>query len=94
MKGDAKDIIQQYIYYFGVWEPRITGWVSRHLAPGDTFIDVGANIGYYSLLASPLVGKTGTVVAIEASPRTFDDLLFNLELNNVSNVRPVNVAVS
>ena len=52
MKGDAKDIIQQYIYYFGVWEPHITGWVSRRLAPGDTFVDVGANIGYYSLLAS------------------------------------------
>jgi FkbM family methyltransferase len=94
MKGDAKDIIQQYIYYFGVWEPHITEWVSRCLAPGDTFVDVGANIGYYSLLASQLVGKAGTVVAIEASPRTFDDLLINLKLNGVSNVRAVNVAAS
>lgn len=94
MKGDAQDIIQQYIYYFGVWEPHITGWVSRRLAPGDTFVDVGANIGYYSLLASRLVGQAGTVVAIEASPRTFGDLLINLKLNNVSNVRPVNVAAS
>jgi hypothetical protein len=50
MKGDAKEILQQYIYYFGVWEPQITAWISRRLAPGDTFIDVGANIGYYSLL--------------------------------------------
>jgi FkbM family methyltransferase len=94
MKGDAKDIIPQYIYYFGVWEPHITRWVSRRLAPGDTFVDVGANIGYYSLLASRLVGKSGTVVAIEASPRTVDDLLTNLELNGVSNVRVVNVAAS
>jgi FkbM family methyltransferase len=94
MKGDAKDIIQQYIYYFGVWEPHITAWVSRRLAPGDTFVDVGANIGYYSLLASRLVGKTGTVVAIEASPRIFADLLINLELNGISNVRAVNVAAS
>jgi FkbM family methyltransferase len=94
MKGDAKDIIQQYIYYFGVWEPHITAWVSRRLAPGDTFVDVGANIGYYSLLASRLVGDTGTVVAIEASRRTFDDLLMNLELNGISNVRAVNAAAS
>lgn len=94
MKGDAKDIIPQYIYYFGVWEPHITRWVSRRLAPGDTFVDVGANIGYYSLLAARLVGKSGTVVAIEASPRTVDDLLVNLELNGVSNVRVVNMAAS
>ncbi len=94
MKGDAEEIIQQYIYYFGVWEPQITAWVSRRLAPGDTFVDVGANIGYYSLLASKLVGKTGTVVAIEASPTTFKDLLTNLKLNGVSNVRAANVAAS
>ena len=50
--GDAKDIIQQYVYYFGVWEPHITSWISSSLRPGDGFIDVGANIGYYSLLAS------------------------------------------
>jgi FkbM family methyltransferase len=94
MKGDAKEILQQYIYYFGVWEPQITAWVSRRLAPGDTFVDVGANIGYYSLLASRLVGKAGTVVAIEASPTTFKDLLANLKLNGISNVRAVNVAAS
>jgi FkbM family methyltransferase len=94
MTGDAKDIIQQYIYYFGVWEPHITAWVSRRLAPGDTFVDVGANIGYYSLLASRLVGEAGTVVAIEASPKTFGDLLINLKLNGVYNVRAINVAAS
>jgi FkbM family methyltransferase len=94
MKGDAKEILQQCIYYFGVWEPQITAFVRRRLALGDTFVDVGANIGYYSLLASQLVGKTGTVVAIEASPTTFKDLQTNLELNDVSNVRAVNVAAS
>lgn len=92
--GNAKDIIQQYIYYFGVWEPQITAWISRRLAPGDTFVDVGANIGYYSLLASRLVGSSGTVVAIEASPKTFSDLTANLSLNGIANVRAVNVAAS
>src|SRR5437867_4093793 len=43
--GDAQDILTQYVYYFGVWEPHITRWVQGRLRQGDTFIDVGANIG-------------------------------------------------
>jgi len=90
--GDTRDIIQQYIYYFGVWEPHLTRWIVRRLAPGDAFIDVGANIGYYSLLASRLVGECGSVVAIEASPETFKVLQHNLAFNRVRNVRAVNMA--
>ena len=92
--GDAKEIIQQYVYYFGVWEPHITSWISSSLRPGDGFIDVGANIGYYSLLASKLVGEHGRVVAIEASPKTFSHLETNLALNKTVNVRAVNFAAS
>ncbi|HSB70840.1 MAG TPA: FkbM family methyltransferase [Candidatus Methylomirabilis sp.] len=92
--GDTSDIIQQYIYYFGVWEPHLTRWIGLRLAPGDTFIDVGANIGYFSLLASKLVGDSGVVVAIEASPRTFGLLQANLARNLAQNVRTVNVAAS
>jgi FkbM family methyltransferase len=58
------------------------------------FVDVGANVGYYSLLASKLVGAHGAVVAIEASPSIFSQLQTNLELNQVSNVRSVNAAAS
>ena len=91
--GDTRDIIQQYIYYFGVWEPHLTRWIVRRLVPGDTFIDVGANIGYYSLLASKLVGEYGNVVAIEASPATFKVFQRNLGFNRVRNVRAVNMVV-
>src|SRR5205823_8966527 len=91
--GDTRDTIQQYIYYFGVWEPHLTRWIVRRLVCGDAFIDVGANVGYYSLLASKLVGTSGSVVAIEASPATFKILQSNLALNQVRNVRAMNVAV-
>jgi FkbM family methyltransferase len=94
MAGQTDEILGQYVYYFGVWEPRITHWVERRLKTGDTFIDVGANTGYYSLLASRRVGNGGRVVAIEASPRTFMELNNNLNLNRVNNVRALNVAVS
>jgi FkbM family methyltransferase len=94
LAGDTQEIIQQYIYYFGLWEPYITRWIESRLAPGDTFIDVGANIGYYSLLASRRVGPRGRVVAIEPSPALFRALQQNLARNRARNVRAVNVAVS
>ena len=90
---DARDIGGRLIYYFGVWEPQLTAWIKGCLKPGDSFIDIGANIGYYSLLAAGLVGPAGRVVAIEAVPRTFNLLKDNLTANRVANVRPLNIAV-
>ncbi|MDQ1292846.1 MAG: hypothetical protein QG608_727 [Actinomycetota bacterium] len=88
------DCIQRYLYLFGVWEPNFTAWMSRRLGPGDVFIDVGANIGYFSVLASRLVGPDGRVVAIEASPQFHRMLSANCEANTCPNVRTVNVAAS
>jgi len=92
--GNTSDPIQKFICYFGVWEPNLTAWIAERLRPGDVFVDVGANIGYFSLLASKLVGEKGRVVAIEASPEVFGLLRRNLELNATRNVRAVNVAIS
>jgi hypothetical protein len=90
----TSDVIQRYLYLFGVWEPRLTSWIRRRFAAGDAFVDVGANIGYYSTLASQLVGPSGRVVAIEASPSSYQSLRMNVERNGCSNVRTVNVAAS
>jgi FkbM family methyltransferase len=92
LRVDASDIVGKHIYYFGVWEPNLTGWLNRRLKPGQLFIDVGANIGYYSLLAARLVGSAGKVVAIEALPQTFQRLQGNLDRNHAQNVRAVNSA--
>ena len=91
---DTTDIIQRYLYEFGVWEPNLTSWLTSVLRPGDVFIDVGANIGYYSLLAARIVGHKGSVVAIECSPAAYAELLHNLALNQIGNVRPVAGAVA
>ncbi len=90
---NAKDIVGRYLYYFGIWEPNLTDWIRHCLKPGDVFVDVGANVGYYSLLASSLVGDSGKVVAIEALPEIFEKLKNNLEMNHANNVRAVNMAV-
>ncbi|MGW3497994.1 FkbM family methyltransferase [Streptomyces sp. NPDC001020] len=91
---NTHDVIQRYLYLFGVWEPNLTSWIQGRLRPGDTFVDVGANIGYFTVLASRQVGPTGRVVAIEASPEFHAALRGNLSANECPNVRSVNTAVS
>lgn len=89
------DLIQLYLWLFGVWEPDLTRFLQDRLQPNDGFIDVGANIGVFSMLAARCVGPTGRVVAIEASPDVFLDLRDTLTLNPQSaNVRCVNKAAA
>ena len=57
--------------------------MQRFLKPGDHFIDVGANIGYFSLLAAAVVGSAGRVSAFEASPITRQALVRNIALNGL-----------
>lgn len=52
----------------GQWEPTETSVLRSQLRPGDTFINVGANIGYYTVLGSKLVGENGHVIAFEPDP--------------------------
>ena len=92
--GDTKDVIQRNIYAFGVWEPEITRWLEGFLRPGDFVLDVGANTGYFSLQASKLVGPKGQVVAIEPVPSINAAMTRNLEANNCSNVRLLNLVAS
>lgn len=90
------DFVSETIYLTGKWEPLITHYVERTLKDGDIFIDVGANIGYYSLIASKFVGPNGAVIAIEASPTIYERLLKNISLNDVSKsrVRAINAAAA
>ena len=94
MSGNTRDLIQRHIYFFGTWEPDISGWLTSTLQHGDGFIDVGANIGHYSLLASHVVGKAGKVVAVEPARWIHDILNRHVRLNNAANVRTVQAAAS
>lgn len=66
---------------------------TRFLRPGDTVVDVGANIGDLTLVAVQCVGPTGRVVAIEPHPRTFLFLQANLTENHAVGVQALNVAL-
>lgn len=92
--GTTLDILPQHIYYFGVWEPILTRWIQGRLKHGETFVDVGANLGYFSMLASVIVGSGGAVVAIEASPTISERLEHGLRRNRLRNVRVVNAVAA
>lgn len=84
------EFIQKHIAVFGIWEPRLTSYLLSTPRSG-IFLDVGANIGYHSLLASALFDG---VIAFEPSSLSFSELLINLDRNCINNVRAFQVAIS
>ncbi|MFN0118102.1 MAG: FkbM family methyltransferase [Elusimicrobiota bacterium] len=71
----------------GFYEPEMTNSILEILTPGDTFIDLGANEGFFSVLASVQVGKNGTVISIEPQQRLWEIIIKNYELNNCFNCK-------
>jgi len=79
---DSRDIgVAQHIMVTGVWEQHYTNLVKRIVKPGDTFVDVGANFGYYSVLGGAFVGSHGKVFSFEPSPRPFQLLKMSMKAN-------------
>ncbi len=73
-------------------EVRLARFMLEHLPPGGTFVDIGAHYGYFTLLASELVGASGTVAALEASPATYRILASNTDA--LANTLGYNLAAS
>jgi FkbM family methyltransferase len=78
----------------GIYEEFETELFKGLLKPGMVVVDVGANIGHYSLIAARLVGESGHVYSFEPDPHNFELLRANIELNGFENVTPVNKALS
>jgi FkbM family methyltransferase len=83
---DPRDSVQRVLFLKGAWEPHTTEVFRSVLRPGDVCVDVGAHIGYHSLLASRLVGPTGRVLAFEPGARHRAMLEENLRRNGGDNV--------
>ncbi len=77
-----------------VFEPDEVALVKKNVFPGSVVIDIGANIGYYTLLFAKLVGAHGHVFAFEPEPANFLLLTKNILLNNYNNVTWVPKAVA
>jgi FkbM family methyltransferase len=78
----------------GVYEEYETELLSNALHPGAVFLEVGAQIGYYALVAARAVGKTGRVVAFEPNPKNYTLLQRNVRENKFENVLAFQKAVA
>ena len=87
-------VIAPYLARHNLWEPCQTELVTRLIKPGQTVIDAGAHVGYFSVLFSTLVGTTGAAYAFEPEPVNHALLLQNLDMNEAGNVRPEYVALA
>ena len=86
------DAVVRELLLSGEFEPLQSRLIGELLPPAGVFLDIGANIGYFSILASKIVGSQGTVYAFEPVPTTYECLLRNLVLNNATNVIAMNDA--
>ncbi len=81
-------------YVLGTADYEEQRWLTTHLKCRDTFYDVGANIGFFTLLAAKLVGSEGHVVAFEPLAANVEQLRRNVALNGFANVTVVAAAIS
>ena len=80
------DYIGKLIIDSKTYEPHITAVIRKVLKEGDVFLDIGANIGYFTMLASSVVKGKGKVIAIEPNPQNLQLIYSSLLENKISNV--------
>jgi len=85
-----KDVLM----YWEGYESHVVSLFCSLLRKGMTVVDIGASLGYYTLLAAKRVGENGLVYAFEPNPYRFEGLLKNIKVNNWKNVKPFQFAVS
>jgi len=73
------EVVSSWLYRYGFFEEGLTTMVCEYLQEGMTFVDVGAHFGYYTLLASSIIGSAGHVYSFEPSRGTFKILEHNIE---------------
>jgi FkbM family methyltransferase len=95
LKVDVDEWIQQHLFFFGVYDEAGINFLKKTLKADYVFIDIGANIGTYSISASNKLDKSkgGMVHAFEPVSYVYKKLIENIELNKIENIVPNNLAV-
>lgn len=81
-------------FSLGTTEPEVQAALTQLLRPGNVFYDVGANVGFYTILASKLIGPNGHVYAFEPVPSNVLAINHNLKLSHADNVTVIPCAVT
>ena len=80
------EILSRSIVYDKIWEPETTKLIKNIIHEGDVGIDLGANIGYFTMLMANLVGTSGKIFSFEPEPQNFEILQKNIKQNHLKNV--------
>lgn len=88
MSGSAAQI-----YYRKYSEPEVADWMIRHIRPGDRFVDIGAHVGEYSLIAASAAGPEGELIALEPQADLCGFIERNFKDNRISNSRVIHGAL-
>ncbi len=83
---DTNSNVGYRLFYYSEFEPGETRVIGSILSAGDVFVDVGANVGYYTVLGAKLVGLNGEVHAFEPSPDSIELLKKSVEASGLSNI--------
>jgi FkbM family methyltransferase len=86
MHLDLDEWVQQHIYFLGYFDSAGISMIKTRLPEGGVFLDIGANVGSYTLIAAEKVGDPGRVFAFEPVSAIFNRLVENINLNGFSNV--------
>lgn len=76
------------------YEPHVTSFLKQHLKAGSTFVDVGANIGYFTLMAATQLGNSGRTIAVECNPKNCELIYLSLHRNGLDRVLVYPFAIS
>ena len=88
-----EDWIQQNIYFVGAYERAELNLLNRHLSEDSVFVDIGANFGLYSLVASQKITNSGEIICFEPFPKNYAALKKNISLNSKSYIISENIAL-
>lgn len=81
------------IFYRTYSEPQVANWMQKHLSEGDCFVDIGAHVGEYSLIAAAAVGSAGSLVVLEPQKDLCQIIAKNFSDNQIRNVLIVHGAL-
>ncbi len=91
---ESDPVVARELLATGAYEPHVHSRLRARLREGATFVDIGANVGFYSVSAAKVVGPSGRVIAIEPNPDNLRALVLNKMLNECPQVRILPFAAS
>ena len=90
---DTKNLIDARIFFTGSYEPELRELFRKLINKDDVILDIGANIGYHSLLFSEECGSKGQVYSFEPVKKNYTQMINNIALNQIQNISPLNFAL-